>query len=66
MNQPNELLRYAGMATQFLVLIGMATYLGFKADAYFWRGSHILIVSLPLLIIIVSFYKIFKDTQHEK
>jgi len=59
----NELFKYAGLATQFLVTLAVAIFIGYKADAYFNFSFPILTVTLPLAILLVSFWKIYKDTK---
>lgn len=61
-----QLLAYAGLATQLLVIIGAAVYAGLKADK--WLQFPIPIASwlLPLLAITVVLYKVFKDTSAKK
>ena len=56
------LLRYAGMATQFFVSIGVSLWLGHKADLWLWPGSPVLVWLLPLLVITGLIIKIVRDT----
>lgn len=58
-----QLFAYAGLAAQFLVIIGAAVYAGLKTDK--WLQFRIPIASwlLPLLAIAVMLYKVFKDTS---
>ena len=65
--QPNnQLLKYAGMATQFFVAIGLGLYVGKKLDKLFSFTKPILIWVVPLLLIIVSIYKVAKETAPKK
>ncbi len=60
----NSLLyRYAGLATQFLVSIGLALFLGLKADNWLSIKAPIFIWVLPLLVIGVMIWQIIKDTS---
>lgn len=46
-----DIMRYAGMATQFLVAIGSAVFLGYKLDEWLSWAIPIWIWVLPLLVI---------------
>jgi hypothetical protein len=60
--QNNQLLKYAGLATQFAIAIGMAVFIGIKVDAYFIFKTPMFTWILPLLFIVSIIYKIIKDT----
>jgi F0F1-type ATP synthase assembly protein I len=60
-----QLLRYAGLGTQLLVAIGLAVFAGLKADKWL-HTSPLFTAALPLLILIVIFYKLVKDTGKQK
>jgi F0F1-type ATP synthase assembly protein I len=60
-----ELLRYAGLGTQLLVAIGLAVFAGLKLDKWL-HTSPLFTTALPLLILIVIFYKLVKDTGKQK
>ena len=62
----NYLLRYAGLATQFLIGIGLMVFGGLKADEYFKFGMPLLVWILPLLLIISVIIKIIKETSSKK
>lgn len=64
-NKPNELLRYAGMATQIFVMLGISVFLGIKADNYF-NTKPLLVAVAPLLVLLGIFYKIFKESSKIK
>ena len=68
MKQGNEqanrqLWRYAGMATQFLVSIGIGVWVGLKLDKWLKFSTPILVWVLPLIIIIGMIVLIIKDTS---
>ncbi len=65
-NSDNTLMRYAGLATQFLVGIGLGVYGGMKLDEWRKLSNPMFVWIFPLLIIVVSIYKISKDTNHKK
>jgi F0F1-type ATP synthase assembly protein I len=55
-------MRYAGLSTQLLVAIGMAVFIGYKADH--WLKTFPLFTSaLPLLVLVAIFYKLVRDTS---
>lgn len=58
--------RYAGMAMQFLLAIGIGVFGGLKIDE--WLAFHIPLAVwiLPLCIIIGVIFKILKDTSVKK
>jgi undecaprenyl pyrophosphate phosphatase UppP len=63
----NILLRYAGMGAQILVSLGLAVFIGLKADKWLKTPFPVLVWVLPLLIIIGMIIKTIKDTsKHDK
>lgn len=69
MNKKNDsslLWKYAGLATQFLVGIGIAVYAGKKLDESLLTGMPLAVWVLPLLLIVAVIYKIIKDTAPKK
>ncbi len=60
------MMKYAGMATQFLVSIGLAVFIGFKADKWLHISFPVLIWALPLLVIIFTIYKLIKETSSKR
>ncbi len=55
-------MRYAGLAIQFLVSIGLAVFIGLKADGWLNFSIPILAWLLPLVVIVSIIYKIARDT----
>lgn len=69
MNKPdnkNLLWKYAGLATQFLVGIGLFVYIGMKVDKWLKIKVPVAVWVLPLLLIIGVMIKIIKDTAQKK
>ncbi|MEO5967287.1 MAG: hypothetical protein ABIP69_03425 [Ferruginibacter sp.] len=62
----NHLLRYAGLASQFLIGIGIMVFGGLKADEYFKFKVPLLVWILPLLLIISVIIKLIKETSSKK
>jgi F0F1-type ATP synthase assembly protein I len=59
------LIRYAGLGTQLLAAIGLAVFLGLKADTRL-HTSPLFVVALPLLVLIGIFYKLVRETGKQK
>jgi hypothetical protein len=68
MNNKNDsqLWKYAGLATQFFVAIGIAVYAGVKLDGWLKFKIPLAVWILPLLIIVAMIVKIIKDTTPKK
>lgn len=68
MNKPDNriLWKYAGLATQFLVGIGLAVFIGKKADDYLSLRTPIGVWVLPLLLITAVIFGIIRDTSGKK
>jgi hypothetical protein len=58
-------MRYAGMAMQFLVSIGLGVFFGLKIDEWLHFSFPLLVWLLPLLLIIGIIVKIIKDTAQK-
>jgi hypothetical protein len=68
MSEPNNnlLWKYAGLATQFLVGIGIAVYGGLQIDKWLKLKMPLAVWVLPLLLITGVIVKIIKDTAKRK
>jgi F0F1-type ATP synthase assembly protein I len=60
---PTSLWQYAGMASQFLVSIGLGVFIGYKVDQWMNTKIPLFVWLLPLLIIIGTIYRMAKDTR---
>ena len=60
----NDLLKYAGLATQLIATLGVAIFIGFKSDNYLHWKFPLLTITLPLIALISLFYKIYKDSNN--
>lgn len=58
-----DLLRYAGLATQLFVAIGLAVFIGLKADGWLHLSFPVLVWFIPLLVIVLMIYKLIKETS---
>jgi F0F1-type ATP synthase assembly protein I len=61
-----QLLRYSGLAMQFLAGLGIGVFIGLKADKWLNFSIPLLVWFLPLLILCGIIYKIIKDTSAKK
>jgi hypothetical protein len=61
-----QLARYAGLAMQFLVSIGLGVFIGLKVDKWLRLSVPLLVWLLPLLIIAGIFFNIWKETSKKK
>jgi hypothetical protein len=59
------LLRYASLGAQLLVAIGLAVFIGLKADKWL-KTSPLLACVLPLLTLSGIFYKVYRETSRPK
>ena len=63
----NSLLyKYAGLATQLLIALGLAVYLGMKVDGWLHFKTPLAVWILPLAVIAAVMYKVIKDTGNKK
>lgn len=58
-------MKYASLGTQLLVAIGLAVFAGLKLDQWL-HVSPLFACVLPLLILSVIFYKLFRETGRKK
>jgi F0F1-type ATP synthase assembly protein I len=63
-NNNNDLIRYAGLGTQLLVSVGLAVFIGLKADQWL-HMSPLFACVLPLLVLIGIFYKLMRETTRK-
>ena len=59
-------MRYAGLATQMMLSLGIAVFLGLKGDKWLKLSFPILSWLLPLLVLAAIMYKLIKDTGPKK
>lgn len=66
-NDNNHLLwQYAGLATQLLISLGIALYLGQWLDKKIGWNLSLLVWILPLLVLLATMIKLIKDTSNKK
>ena len=55
-------LRYAGLASEMLAMLGLATFLGYKADHWLGWRFPVLLIIFPLLALGVILWRLIKVT----
>jgi len=60
------LLKYAGLATQLIIGLGLAVFLGLKTDEWLGFKMPLAVWLLPLAVIAALIYKVIKDTAPKK
>ncbi len=61
-----ELMRYAGLSTEVAASVGVALFLGIKADKWLKVSFPILSWALPLLVIVVLIVQLIKASSGGK
>jgi F0F1-type ATP synthase assembly protein I len=62
----NNMMRYAGLATQWMVMLGLAVWIGWKLDKLTGWKFPLFIVSLPLVALCVSLWQLIKEFNKPK
>lgn len=65
-NNYRDILRYASMGTQIFVALGIAVFVGLKADKWLKISAPLLVLILPVLVLAGIIYKIVKETSKPK
>ena len=61
-----ELMQYAGLATQWLVMLGLALWAGMAIDKRISESSRIFTIVLPLLALTISLWQLIKKFTKPK
>ncbi len=56
-------MKYAGLASQLLISLGLAVYLGMWIDKHYIKSIPIFVWVLPLVVLVGTIVKIIKDTS---
>ena len=59
-------MRYASLGTQIFVSLGIAVFIGYKADDWLHTPIPLLVWILPLVVLGMMIYKLIKDTSKRK
>jgi hypothetical protein len=65
-NSNRDLLRYAGLATQIFVSLGIAVFIGIKADKWAALSFPVFSWALPLLVLVGLIIKLIKETSSKR
>ena len=65
-NNNRDLLKYAGLATQIFLALGLSVFIGIKLDGWFKLSFPVLVWVLPLLILVSLLYKLINETNKKK
>ncbi|MGI8635997.1 MAG: AtpZ/AtpI family protein [Segetibacter sp.] len=67
-NKGNDklLMKYVGLATQLMVSLALAVFVGLKLDKWLHLSTPLLVWILPLLVLVVMLWQIIKDTSKRK
>ncbi|MEP6615273.1 MAG: AtpZ/AtpI family protein [Ginsengibacter sp.] len=65
-NNNSQMWRYAGLASQFLVSIGIGVFIGVKLDQWMKPGLPVFVWVLPLLMMAGIIFRLIKDTSSRK
>ncbi|MEI8052668.1 MAG: hypothetical protein WCH52_02885 [Bacteroidota bacterium] len=66
MNNDNLLWKYAGLTAQFLIGIGLFTFVGLKIDGFLKLKTPLAVWVLPLVLITAIIIKVIIDTSRKK
>jgi hypothetical protein len=58
-----ELMRYAGLATQIFVSLGVSVFAGYKADGWLKTPFPLLVWLVPLVVLTMMIYGLIKETS---
>jgi Mn2+/Fe2+ NRAMP family transporter len=64
-NKGNDrlLTKYLGLATQIMLSLAIAVFVGIKLDKWLSFSTPLLVWILPLLVLVVMIWQIIKDTS---
>jgi chromate transport protein ChrA len=54
------------MGTQIFVALGLAVFVGLKADRWLKISAPLLVLILPVILLVGIIYKIVKETSKQK
>jgi hypothetical protein len=62
----NNMMRYAGLATQWMAMLGIAVWIGWKLDKLTGWKFPLFIISLPLIALCLSLWQLIKEFNKPK
>ncbi|WP_297814867.1 AtpZ/AtpI family protein [Segetibacter sp.] len=57
------LMKYLGLATQIMVSLALAVFIGLKLDKWLLFSTPLLVWILPLLVLVGMIWQVIKDTS---
>ncbi len=60
-----DTLRYAGLATQWMAMLGLGTWGGIKLDKYL-GSTPIFLILFPVIALVISLWGIIKEFNKKK
>lgn len=61
-----DLLRYAGLASQLFVSLGISVWAGYKGDQWLRTSVPLLVWLLPFVVLCLLIYKLIRETSKKK
>ena len=61
-----DLMRYAGLGGQIFVSLGLAVFVGYKADRWMNVSIPFLVWLLPFVVLCLMIYKLIRETSKRK
>ncbi len=62
----SQLGRYAGLSTQWMVMLLVAVWLGHKADLYTGWKVPVFVILMPLVSLVFSLVQLIKEVNRKK
>jgi hypothetical protein len=62
----NQLMRYAGLGTQWMAMLGIAAWGGWKLDQLTGWKVPVFIITLPLVALCVSLWQLIREFNKPK
>ena len=59
-------MRYAGLGAQIFVSLGLAVFIGYKADKWITIRFPLLVWALPLIVLCALIYNLIRETSKRK
>ena len=64
--EPQSAMRYASLATQWMAMLGIAVWAGYKIDKWLGWKFPLFLILFPLISLSVSLWQIIKESNKPK
>jgi hypothetical protein len=64
--QPQNMMRYAGLATQWIVMLAVTVWIGMKVDGWLKWKVPVCTILFPLVSLIYSFWRLINELGKPK